>query len=386
MRHPRRAPAPRPARLPRPVRASAAALALALAACGAWTEAAPAEARVLEDPRPVAADGPRVLLYYDMDGLAGIDDPNAFRFAHPEAYARGREALVAEVNAVVDGLFAGGATLVRVVDAHGSGNPEPDLPPDRLDARAEMIFHDRPFRQYVDLDALGDYDAIAVVGMHPKTGSGGFAPHTFTLGIDMEMNGMSLTETELIGYSWGRRGVPVIFAAGDEHLARELAGPMPWLDVVVGKRATSASTAEPRPAAQVHAELREGARRALERRDDARAMRLSGPVRAALRVAPPASLDILREVPGVEHGDDRVEFTAPDFQAAYDGLVGLVTVARSGYQQVLLETIRARPDGEAILAEYSDRLFERWLDSESGRWSPPPAPTPPAGRRYHGAS
>jgi hypothetical protein len=29
------------------------------------------------------------------------------------------------MNAVIDGLFAGGATQVEVVDGHGSGNPDP---------------------------------------------------------------------------------------------------------------------------------------------------------------------------------------------------------------------------------------------------------------------
>ena len=35
--------------------------------------------------------------------------------------------LAADLNAVIDGLFAGGATQVDIVDAHGSGNPEPDV-------------------------------------------------------------------------------------------------------------------------------------------------------------------------------------------------------------------------------------------------------------------
>ena len=32
--------------------------------------------------------------------------------------------------------------------------------------------------------------------------------------MDWILNGMSITETEIIGYSWGRVGVPVIFASG----------------------------------------------------------------------------------------------------------------------------------------------------------------------------
>jgi D-aminopeptidase len=82
-----------------------------------------------------------------------------------------------------------------------------------------MVFRDRPFRQYVDLVEPSVYDAVAVVGMHAKTGSRGFASHSFTLGIEIRLNDSPITETELVGYSFGRVGVPVIFASGDESRA-----------------------------------------------------------------------------------------------------------------------------------------------------------------------
>ena len=168
--------------------------------------------RALFDPASDDDGVLRVLVYHDMEGLAGQDDTETFRYSHPDKYVRGRRYLTDDVNAVIAGLYQGGADEVHVVDAHGSGNPEPDLLLDELDARAQMVFRETPFRQYVDLVEPGVYDAVAVVGMHAKTGSGGFASHTYTLGIAIEMNGMEITETEIIGYSWGRVGVPVISA------------------------------------------------------------------------------------------------------------------------------------------------------------------------------
>ncbi len=329
------------------------------------------EPRVLEEPAPAHPDGPRVLVYHDMEGLSGQDDPNTFRFAHPDRYAEGRELLVADVNAVVAGLFEGGASLVHVVDGHGSGNPEPDLLLDRLDPRAELVLRDEPFDAYVDLVESDLYDAVAVVGMHAKTGSEGFASHTYTLGIDIILNGMSVTETEIVGYSWGRVGVPVVFASGDDRLGADLET-MPWIEYVAVKTATSASTAELRPVEEARAELRAAARRAVERRDETKVMRLAEPVEAALRAVPPASLGALDGVPGIRFLEDRVEFSADDFREAYDGATALVNVARTGYPSVLVETVRAHPDGDSLLSAYSDRLFDRWLDTESGRWAPEP--------------
>lgn len=378
--------------------AAAATLFLTIAAASSCTPAAKGEldaaaaGAIDNDRQPrelmdAAADADgivRVLVYHDMEGLSGQDDWRTFTYRHREPYARGQEMLVADVNAVIDGLFAGGADEVHVVDAHGSGNPGPDILRERLDRRAEQIIRDEPFRQYVDLVEPNSYDAVAVVGMHSKTGSGGFAAHTYTLGMEIIMNGQSLTETELIGYSWGRVAVPVIFASGDDRLRDDLRT-MPWIEYVTVKDATSASTVELRPVDEVRRELRNRARRAVENRANARAMRLATPIVTTLHALPPANLSAAEALPGIKYEDQRATFVAEDFQAAYDGVIGLVGVATSGYSRVLRETVAAHPDGERILARFGDSLVERWLDYESGRWHPEPGSAAPADRRYHGA-
>jgi D-amino peptidase len=319
-----------------------------------------------------------------MEGLSGQDDPRTFDFDHKDRYAEGREHLVLDVNSVIAGLFAGGAGEVHVVDGHGSGNPEPDLLLDRLDSRARMVFRDRPFRQYVDLVEPGVYDAVAVVGMHAKTGSRGFASHTYTLGIEILLNDRAITETELVAFSFGRAGVPVIFASGDDRLASDLAT-MPWIEFVTTKKATSGSTAELRPQDEVRAELEAAARRAIEKRGEARVMKIEGPIRATLRAVPPASLQVLEGVPGIDYEDESVTFVAEDFGEAYDGLIELIGVATTNYSRVLVENLRSSPEGSKFLSEYNDQLVGRWLDFESGRWTPP-APGPAReGQRYHGA-
>ena len=325
----------------------------------------------------------RVLVYHDMEGLAGQNDPNTFRFDHPEQYAKGRQLLVADVNAVVSGLFDGGATEVDVVDAHGSGNPEPDIPAGALDPRARQLFKDHPFEPYMDLVEPGRYDAVAVVGMHAKTGSRGFASHTYTIGIELLINGQTITETELIGYSWGRVNVPVVFASGDDRLQDNLKT-MPWIQFVVTKKATSASTADLRLVDEVHAEMKARARLAVERLASAKTMPLAAPIQAAVRVVPPASLAVLQGVPGIKYSDNRVDFEATDYKGVFDGWYALIGVATRAYPALLMEKLTERPDGPAMRLEFSNRLFARWMDYESGRWTPPARPKPVEGKRYHG--
>jgi hypothetical protein len=79
-----------------------------------------------------------------------------------------------------------------------------------------------------------------------------------------------------------------------------------------------------------------------------------------------------------------VDFEAADYKAVFDGWMALIHVATRGYPSVLMEAIAARPDGEALRQDFSDRLLARWWDYESGRFTPPsPKPTV-EGKRYHG--
>jgi D-aminopeptidase len=256
---------------------------------------------------------------------------------------------------------------------------------DKLDPRAKQVFRDQPFRQYVDLVAPDTYDAVVAVAMHAKTGSRGFASHTYTIGMDLILNGESITESELVAFSWGRVGVPMIMVTGDDRLREDLRT-LPWIEFVVTKRATAADSAALRPVEEVHREMREAAARAVQNRGKSRAVTVTTPVRAALRAVPPADLAILDGVPGISYRDQQVQFTAPDFAAAYDGLTALIRVATHSYSRLMTEGLRARPDGNRVLLENSDRLFQRWMDVESGRWQPPAPPAPAAGRRYHGAN
>lgn len=337
-----------------------------------------------EDVEPPDDGELRVLIIHDMEGLSGQDDPSSFDYG-TELYPRGQELLAADVNAVVDGLFAGGATAVLIADGHGSGNPEPDLRSDLLDPRATQIIRDEPFDTYFDLPESEDVDAVAVVGMHAKTGSRGFASHTFTLGIDLLINGASITETELVALSWGRVGVPVIFASGDDRLAVDLES-MPWIEYVAVKEATAADSARPRPVGEARADLTAAARRAVEGLGRARAMAVARPIFAAVHAVPPASLRFLEGVPGIDYENDSLGFVTDDLRAAYDGLVEIVDLATIGYLGVLQEVVRGRPDGAEIMAAFGDALGRRWFDEESGRYR---RPEPGEGgieavRRFHG--
>jgi D-amino peptidase len=370
-----------------------AILLLLLAACSPSSSAPPAaqgpttpprEPWTLEAVTPDTADGIRILVLHDMEGLSGQSDPRTFDFGTPQ-YPTGQQLLAADLNAVIAGLFAGGATGVEVVDGHGSGNPEPDARRDLLDTRAGQVLQDEAFDAYFDLATPKAYDAVAVVGMHAKTGSRGFASHTLTLGMGVIINGRAITETELMGLSWGRIGVPIIFASGDDRLAADLTG-MTWLQMVTVKTAVGADSAVLRPVAEARAELTAAAKRAVEsfKAGRTRSMRVTSPITAGLRAVPPASLAMLEGIPGIAYADSTLTFPADSLRHAYDVIEKLVGAATGGYVSVLRQSLRASKAGPEIMNGFRQSLERAWFDYESGRWTKPAPPPAGPARRHHG--
>lgn len=361
---------------------------LFLAACGETQKAESAKessiGRYFSNPAPDTDGVIKILVYYDMEGISGQNDIRSLSFGNKE-YNQAREWLTNDVNAVIDGLFAGGADVVHVVDAHGSGNPDPDILVEKMDSRAQLVSRDKRFEAYVDLTEESTYDAVAVVCMHSKTGGGGFAAHTYTIGMDWILNDLSITETEIIAYSWGRVDVPVIFASGDDKLGEQLEW-MDWLEYVRVKKAKGAGDAELIPFETVHPEMQAASKRAVANIPNSKAIHLTQPIKAQLRTVYPARLDQLEGVPGINYEDQTVTFTAKDFREAYDGITALIGVATRGYIRLFNDVIQNQENAEEIRNEISEKIFGVWVEVESGLWKPPsPSQSQETKRKYFGA-
>ncbi len=334
-----------------------------------------AERVIFSEPAPDKDGKIKILLIYDLEGVSGPGNLKSLSFTYPDFYKPMQEYLTKDVNAVLEGLFSGGAGEVFVTDGHGSGNPAPDILVDKMDKRAKMLFKDKPYNSYNDLWAPGIYDAVVMVGMHSKTGGGGFAAHTYNYGLEWIINGKSITEPELLAYGWGRVGVPVIFVCGDDTLKKQL-GDMDWLQYVVVKIAKSHSEVETIPPADVYARLKAGAEQAVRNLGKCKTIQPKTPVKVQLRVTPPASLKVLDGVPGIDYKDNAVTFEAAGYLEAYKGIIAFIRVAGMGYGSILWSVVLKHPDKEKIIENFFQVVKRRWTASETGKPAPRKATEP----------
>ena len=143
----------------------------------------------------------RVLISADMEGTCGVSSwvhvqaPEVTSPNQPAStveYERFRKQMTAEVNAAIEGAFAGGATAVIVNDSHDG---QRNILIEDLHRDAQYISGaDKPLgmMQGVDLDI----DAVIYTGYHAKAGTVG-APlaHTWNLWVqDVRVNGKSTGE------------------------------------------------------------------------------------------------------------------------------------------------------------------------------------------------
>ena len=327
---------------------------------------------------------PRVLLYYDMEGLSGINRQEQTSFGHPEAYREGRQRLTEDVNAAIRGLVAGGAGEIVVTDAHGSGNAnEPDILLDHMDKRAKFEFRDHDFAPYIDVPDAS-YQAIICIGMHARANTPGFLAHAYTIEPAFRLNGLDLTETEIIAHSAARFRLPVIMVSGDDVLQRQIAERFPEAEYALVKRAKGRADAELLPLETAHANIERAAKQAMEKRARFKPFTVAQAYRFEMSFQNKAQTDRAANYPDLTRvNDTTLGYAAKDFISGYQRALTLIRLVTPDRLTLLLQVVRARPDGKEIMAEYERLLMTRWLEPEKM----PPAPPPPAPKkRFHGAN
>lgn len=324
--------------------------------CTMLTTPAAALRHELVQPTERARSGAKVLLVYDMEGLTDVTTGGT-TFGS-DAYADARLSLAADVNAAIEGLLQAGAGEVVLTDGHGSGNPEPDYPLERLPAGARHEVREQPYDPYLAvLD--DDYSAVVAIGMHGGSGGGGFLAHTMLAHARWIANGFDMNESMILAAIAAQSGVPLILVTGDDVLKNEIERYSPKTRYVTVKVAKSYGSAEARPRAQVSNEIESaasGAFRALETIPPWRAL-TDRSIDNEFGYRTQAQTQLASLYPHATVLNDKaVGFRTGDLLEGYLTFRALASYTFLAHMRWIVETIYELENGEDILRQIGERM------------------------------
>ncbi|MCR8994165.1 M55 family metallopeptidase [Brevibacillus sp. 7WMA2] len=204
----------------------------------------------------------KVFISCDMEGISGITDPT---YINPETgsnYQRGRAYMTHDVNAVIEGAIAAGATEILVADSHENLN---NIHLEDLHPQARLL-RGTP-RDHSMMHGLDEtYDAVFLIGYHTRHGVPGVLSHTMSRVIkNMYINGQVVGEFGFNAIYAGLYSVPVCLVSGDNLIAEEALGLIPDIQTAIVKYATSRTSAICLSLQESRAILQEQASLALQR-------------------------------------------------------------------------------------------------------------------------
>lgn len=229
----------------------------------------------------------KIYIMTDQEGVAGV--VNSPDYAAPGAryYERACELTTLEVNAAIEGAIEAGATDFLVADGHGHGSINATL----LHPRAKLLTG-RPI--FYPFGCDDSFDFAFNIGQHAMSNAdGAHLAHTGSFIVeDQILNGIPIGELGtniLLGEYFG---VPMIFVAGDQACADEAKTHIPNIETAIVKwgvkRGSAAGLSKDEALsfnnAAIHLSpeaaretIREGAKRAVQRRKEIERFQLQTP-------------------------------------------------------------------------------------------------------------
>ena len=222
--------------------------------------AAPAAAQAVATAnKPEGKPAVKIYIHTDLEGISGIDTMEMIE-RQGSRHRECCEKLMADLNAAIDGAFAGGATHVTVLDSHGGGN---NFILELLDPRAQNDV--RPNKKWWGI--IDDsYQGTFFIGAHPMAGTqNGFLDHTQSslAWHDYSVNGRKMGELAQWAIVAGNWGVPMLMVSGDEAACAEARNFFRPVETAVVKRAVGRNRAELVEVKEARQRIREAARRAV---------------------------------------------------------------------------------------------------------------------------
>ena len=289
-----------------------------LAACALAVSAVPALAQ---------KTGPKIFISVDMEGIWGVVAGDQVSSSSPE-YGPARRWMAEDVNAVVAGLFEGGAGEVVVNDSHGSMR---NIVADTINPRASLITGSpKPLSMMQGIDET--FDAVIFVGYHARAGTqAAILDHTISSATvrAIRVNGQEMPELGLNAAIAGYYKVPVIMLTGDTETCRQARALLgDGLVTAPVKEAIGRVAARLFPAEETRQRMKAAAREAVGKIKTFTPFRPASPYNVEVEFHNSGQAELPSLLPGVKRtGARAVAISSPDFIEAFKLARAIIALA-----------------------------------------------------------
>jgi D-amino peptidase len=214
----------------------------------------------------------------DLEGVAGVyqwENRDDVSRENHERRTRQRRWAAEEVNAMTEGLRAGGATEIMVLDGHGAAYT---IDVETLKPGVQVL-HGTPYPAYcVGLNET--FAGLGSIGTHSMGGTpyGNLAHTMGTVIRSYSINGVKVGETGYQAFLAGHFDVPYVLCIGDVAACREMEELCPGCVTVPLKQGISLKSALTVTPARARALIREGSEEAMKRVGQVKPLKIDGPV------------------------------------------------------------------------------------------------------------
>ena len=230
-----------------------------------------------------AAQGPKILIVTDMEGLGGVNNADEQLLPGQRRYEETRRILAGEVTAAVEGARQAGASDVVIWDGHDGSRSISieDIPPSARLIQGKPT----PANYYLSDRA---YDGIMFVGQHAMAGArNAILSHTQSFAVErITINGRAVGEMGQMAAIAGYFHIPVIMLTGDQAACDEMREFQPGAETVAVKALAGKGSSLSLSHAEARRQIHEAARRAVERVRDFKPWAIGGPVEMVIRYYP----------------------------------------------------------------------------------------------------
>ena len=232
-----------------------------------------------------AADGARILIVTDMEGVGGVNNADEQLLPGQRRFEETHRLLVGELNAAVEGVLAAGGSEVVVWDGHDGSRA---LSVDDIHPKAKLIQGRPTPATYYFSEKL--YDGILFIGQHAMAGAkDGVLAHSQSFTVqNIFINGRPVGEIGQVAAIAGYFGIPVIMLAGDQAACDELLALQAKAETVAVKKLLGKAATLSLSHAEAKTLIQAAARRAVERLREFVPWKIEGPVELKFEYYPEA--------------------------------------------------------------------------------------------------